>query len=330
MQFYCKIIDMQRYKEIPSLNRAGDVDLLRAVGIILMIMGHVGFGKQFDIWEGGFYMPLFFIVSGYFLNRDKKTSLYIRKRIRALLLPYFLFGFCYEILWTIAGHNQWEGMLYTNSLLVPLNGALWFLPALFIADIVGFLSFKYLNQKIAFALVAFIGLFGSLNLISLPLSADSALVGCGFLGIGYLLRNYSKRLLQQKLWGACGILLLISVFIFVNGQVNLRTNEYQIIPLFWINATLGTVTIWNICKWVDTHFKSRKYLGLLKEIGSESMIYVCANQFILFFLWKIPVPKTHILIKLSWHCLEVLLIIAICFMANRIIKNTPLKFMLGK
>lgn len=91
LQRFCKIIDTQYQKEISCLNRAEDVDILRAIGIILMIMGHVGFGKQFDIWEGGFYMPLFFIVSGYFLNPNKKTSLYIQKRIKVLLFPYFLF-----------------------------------------------------------------------------------------------------------------------------------------------------------------------------------------------------------------------------------------------
>lgn len=195
---------MKSFYAVRSLNaqnnkqRFGEVDLLRFVGIFLMIIGHVGFGEELDIWEGGFYMPIFFIVSGYFLKPAKTTSQYVRTRIKSLLLPYFMFGLFYEILWTLAGHNQWRGLIYPNSILVPLNGALWFLPALFIADIIVFLLFKYLSIVNATILIVLISILGSLSLFVLPLSADSALVGCGFIAIGYFLRNNGKSLLQQR------------------------------------------------------------------------------------------------------------------------------------
>lgn len=48
------------------MKRVKYVDLVRTLGIILMIMGHVGFGKTFDYWIHAFHMPIFFIISGYF------------------------------------------------------------------------------------------------------------------------------------------------------------------------------------------------------------------------------------------------------------------------
>ena len=45
--------------------RIDTVDVLRAVGILIMVMGHVGFGGKFDRYIHSFHMPLFVLISGY-------------------------------------------------------------------------------------------------------------------------------------------------------------------------------------------------------------------------------------------------------------------------
>lgn len=45
-------------------DRLNYIDCFRAIGICLMIMGHVGFGGHFDKWIHAFHMPMFFFVSG--------------------------------------------------------------------------------------------------------------------------------------------------------------------------------------------------------------------------------------------------------------------------
>lgn len=39
------------------------MDIFRAFGIILMVMGHINFGKHFDHFIHAFHMPMFFFVS---------------------------------------------------------------------------------------------------------------------------------------------------------------------------------------------------------------------------------------------------------------------------
>ena len=51
------------------------IDVFRGLGILLMVMGHIGFGGIFDKFIHAFHMPMFFFVSGYFYHR-KVTSLY--------------------------------------------------------------------------------------------------------------------------------------------------------------------------------------------------------------------------------------------------------------
>lgn len=41
-------------------NRVECLDIARCIGIILMIMGHVGFSKRFDHFIHAFNMPMFF------------------------------------------------------------------------------------------------------------------------------------------------------------------------------------------------------------------------------------------------------------------------------
>lgn len=315
-------------------NRAGDVDLLRAFGIILMIMGHVWFGGSFSKWIHGFHMPLWFMVSGFFFNTRMNPALYVKRKVKAILIPYFAFSICYEIIWMLAGHNQWLGLIWPNSIQIPLNNALWFLPALFIVDVAGVILFRYLKRNLACIALFVLAVFGSLNLISLPLSMDSAFVGCGFFLAGYLIRKYEMKLLRIRMILAVCLMLVASVFIMLNEYVNVRTNEYAIIPAFWLNAVLATVALWNICRWVDERKHAaectERVLLVLKEIGSDSLVYVCTNQFILFFLKKLPIPESNMVVMLIWHLVEVIIIITVCFATNRIIKKTPFKIVLGK
>lgn len=76
----------------PYFERGGHddfVDLLKGIGIGLVVIGHSGFIYSNIIYL--FHMALFFIVSGY-CYREKSISLrsWMRKKIRSLWLPHFL------------------------------------------------------------------------------------------------------------------------------------------------------------------------------------------------------------------------------------------------
>ena len=77
-----------------STSRIKYFDLVRAFGIILMIMGHVGFGNEFDHWIHAFHMPIFFIISGYFYSPEKSKNWLknTQKKIKTIIVPYIIFG----------------------------------------------------------------------------------------------------------------------------------------------------------------------------------------------------------------------------------------------
>jgi fucose 4-O-acetylase-like acetyltransferase len=306
--------------------RAGDADLLRGIGILLMILGHVYFGAGFDKYIHAFHMPLWFVISGFFADVSKDTKKHVAKRIKTLLIPFIVFGFIYEMLWTVTGHNQWIGFLFPNSIEIPLNGGLWFLPAMFIADIVCFGMLKCLPEVLSYILIVSVSVFGCLHTAVLPFSADSAMVGMGFFLMGYLLKRFGHRLLQLRIWTTLAILSGDAILILLNDPVNMRLNLYGMIPVFWINAAVTIIALWNICKWID----KKKDLKVIKEIGSQSIIYVCINQILLTILTRISVGGGNTVFSVLWKGIEAIAIVAVCFISNRIIIKTPLRILLGK
>lgn len=213
-------------------------------------MGHVWFGGSFDKWIHGFHMPLWFIISGFFFHTKSNLSLYVKRKAKSILVPYLILGISYEIIWVLAGYNQWLGMIWPNSIEVPLNGALWFLPALFAVDIICVSVLGSIKRNVAYIVLSVLAALGSFHFVSLPFSLDSALVGCGFFLIGHLIRQYVTKLLRIKNALAICLLMIASVLIMLNGYVNVRTNEYAVVPLFWINAVLATISLCNICRWI--------------------------------------------------------------------------------
>lgn len=68
------------------------IDVVKAIGIILMVIGQASPPFSFKIWIYSFHMPLFFIVAGYLFNEKKWASLgekeLLKSRAKTYLLPY--------------------------------------------------------------------------------------------------------------------------------------------------------------------------------------------------------------------------------------------------
>lgn len=82
----------QEITEENSMRRIRFLDVYRGIGIILMIMGHIGFGDKFDYWLHSFHMPLWFIISGYFFKDNYSFKSILQKKVRQLIIPYEVFG----------------------------------------------------------------------------------------------------------------------------------------------------------------------------------------------------------------------------------------------
>lgn len=121
------------------IGRIGYIDYIRTIGIILMVLAHIPLSDAFVHYVHGFHMPLFFVVSGYCYRAG-----HLKKTVKKLLIPYFAFSTLAYLLWFIemrphalidAG-DPIQAIIWINSEGMPLAGALWFLTAMLIVNII--------------------------------------------------------------------------------------------------------------------------------------------------------------------------------------------------
>lgn len=136
--------------------------VLSAIGIILVVAGHLGY-DLFDI--GGlfpyysFHVFLFLFISGYFYKEEAEERIlnYIWRKFVSLMVPYFLWNLFYGVLAQLlhmAGFSIGESISLKTLFLSPfIDGhqfmyhfPAWFVPVLFMLEVMNVLMRKVLSM----------------------------------------------------------------------------------------------------------------------------------------------------------------------------------------
>lgn len=91
--------------------RIDEFDIAKGIAIIAMIIGHLGM-KHINMIVYAFHMPLFFILSGYFLSAKDSFIHFIKKKFIGLIIPYYICAGM--ICLTSVISNRFVNMLHTT------------------------------------------------------------------------------------------------------------------------------------------------------------------------------------------------------------------------
>lgn len=206
-------------------SRLVEFDIAKGIAIICVILGHLG-NNTIDRFVYVFHMPLFFIISGYFLSLKTDISSYIRKKMDGLIVPYlisslsilvaFLFFYC---IWGYQARRsflEWVlAIIYGSGapMSEPLDsvghiGAIWFLLALFWS----LCLLRYLCTKnyafLISVVLAYVG-YSTSKTIWAPFSIQAGLVGVFFAYIGYWSRKNNILSIQIHPIVITGLVMLV-------------------------------------------------------------------------------------------------------------------------
>ncbi len=135
--------------------------IFSAICIILVVAGHADFhifdlGGMFPYYS--FHVMAFLFISGYFYQEEAENDIlsYIKGKLYRLMLPYFAWNLFYGLFAAVlrfAGFTIGERISFRTLFLDPfLNGhqfgynfASWFVPALFLIEILNVCMRKVLN-----------------------------------------------------------------------------------------------------------------------------------------------------------------------------------------
>ena len=193
------------------------LDVARGLGIVLVVLGHAAIHPSVKSALYAFHMPLFFLLAGRTFNPTR--HLYdirglARGRFRRLVVPYLVCAPLFYAWWYVVARHHGEdaaravpattpllGLLYANGTgdwLLP-NVVLWFLPALFVAELALGVALRVARgsrdpalgppvarEIAAVSALALLG-YGIGRYIFLPWSVDVALVVLPFLYAGVAL-----------------------------------------------------------------------------------------------------------------------------------------------
>lgn len=147
-----------------STQRLFYVDLIKAFGITLVILGHIQNHGDLYLWITSFHMPLFFMISGFFfIKPDVNIKTHLKKRWVNLIVPYLFFYILTYGYWAGIEQNlrassggvsaEWWrpliGLLWQGCdwNLFPHNNPLWFIPCLCSVELIAFASRKWSKVK---------------------------------------------------------------------------------------------------------------------------------------------------------------------------------------
>lgn len=269
-------------------NRLEFIDITKGIGIFLVISSHV-YG-QFMSWALPFYIPIFFIVSGYCTSHP----VMLQTKYKKLIIPYFFFSFILLSMNKSLEVLDFIGILYSRWCIYPLgsdsniyllrsgNGPLWFLTSMYVSYIFFFYIQRSTKPILIISIYIATTYLLSLLPILLPWSIDTAFLMASFIYYGVIIR---KNHLLNKLnytW-LIGLTILYIVFRYNCGYINLSVRIYGRSLITSIPAAmLGSVILMKISYYIEGCFIGK----IISMIGRHSLSIFCLHvPFIT--VWKI-------------------------------------------
>jgi len=277
------------------------LDIAKGIGILLVVLGHNDF-EVISLFVHqliySFHMPLFFFLSGYFINTSIPFFDFFRKRFNALLKPYFFTLFL--IYFTSISFEKMGFNTAITRIVKSLYGSghyldwvqLWFLPQLFVVSLYAFifialvskLQNRWIRWGILLAILAIslpflnsfypfqISVFGKeYELFGLPFSLDLVFLT----GFFFILGNEIRQITSEKTFDnlfilvGTGIGLVVLNYLF-RYEIDFNIRQYESFLVNTTEAILGILFILALSRQIELH--TNRLATVFKYLGNISLI----------------------------------------------------------
>ncbi len=328
-------------------------DAIKALAIVLVVYAHsIQYLSGCDYWNNGvfqfiysFHMPLFFMISGFFISSALKLSWkdFLIKKGISLLLPCLV----WTIIFSCLDFHGWHDLLMT--IINPLHWKLWFLKGLFLVQLVMYicvwLSVRIANgggrsRAVLFAvllsLLVYLLPFMSIPRIMMPM-----------VWIGFFIRQKYDRFVKNYYWIALvSIVGFMILYQYWNADVQgiyagAKVKIYEVIlgQADWIElvkmvyriliGACGSVAIIalmhvlkRVPKWISVVGSSTAAIYILQSLILESVMgtYMASlstvMQIPLWVIFSVYLP------------LVTVVVIALCILLRKLIQKNDIASML--
>ncbi len=277
------------------------IDIARGIGILLVVMGHNDFSLVSPFAYKliySFHMPLFFFLSGYFLNTTIGFWDFFKKRFNSLIKPYLFTLFL--IYFGSLSFGKLGFQTAITRIVKSLYGTgryidwvqLWFLPHLFVVSLYAFVFYalvrkidnRYVRWAILLATLGTASLFLQTfypfplsvlgkyyELWGLPFSLDLVLLS----GFFFILGSETRQITSERLFSNWILLLvtgaaMIALNIIFPARIDLNTRTYESFIINTIESIVGILFVLAVSRQIELH--AEKLASFFKYAGRISLI----------------------------------------------------------
>lgn len=270
-------------------NRNQSMDMAKGIALLCIIMVHIGIpvrGAKILLYS--FHLPVFFVASGWFFNPDSLNArsfmAYLKYKANTLLKPYFVLSIIVVLFRLIISGYAVSIEVLQGLLIQRRYTTLWFLTALFWANIIFFFIVKVFKKKryillISMALSCVFIIYDSGVGVSIPWNLDIAMISLVFMASGYIFRNRIEFITSKKkyipLLVGCSFMIVCFGLTVINYKLGFETfemfrNRYGCFPVTILAAVLGGFGLILICNVIK--------IKVISDLGENSLIYFGLHQ----------------------------------------------------
>lgn len=265
------------------------LDIAKAIGILCIIAGHMGIAR-IDKIVFTFHVPLFFLISGYFLDMSEDIVLFTKKAARSLLIPYYFTGLCLILIkipidiihgvpkqipkdmFQILIRVLYASGTDTNNTIggIASIGAIWFLYALFWAKVIVRVMLKIKWGGVALIIIALAAYYTSLY-VWLPLDIQAGATAGVFVYLGAVFKKW--RILEKfdrKIFLIGFVTLFLEIHFEICLYVVSNTYDYGIVSMAGSILISGFIIAISKCIEKVTALKK-----ILLFYGQNTVIILC-------------------------------------------------------
>lgn len=279
--------------------RIDHLDTMRGMCLLFVNYFHSNISLAFLQYVSTICVHPFIFMAGYFYNPKKELGDTLHKKLRTMILPYYLFGLGYYVLWLLAFRNSGRdiveplrSVLFMPTGAFPIEPSIYFLPMMFCATMIFALIEKYIKSepvKLAAVLAAtFLGnIWTTWFSVRLPMALDCALSVLIYIYLGYhgrtiiaaadrLVGRIDSAILRLALFFTVAVVNYICII--SNFIPNLRNGVWSNIPFTHLN-TCATMLLWvYFFRWFEKPRVFAPVRRMLKYIGENSMTFMCFSH----------------------------------------------------
>lgn len=275
--------------EIINKSRKAWLDCLRAIAIIMVVLGHQ-IPKEIDyfVYTSALKMPLFFAISGYLFKYDIDWKGFLKNISVKLIFPWLILGFI-NILPCL---RKGDLHLFVENFIKLINGnILWFMPCLIIGEIILYFICKscksFFRIGISCSIIAILGItihhYGYLN----EMMFNRAMVVQIYFFLGLIIRKYEHIFKQVKTyWIILTVILYVALcftgtIIYPNQSIDVHLNRYFNLSFCFTLIVLGVTS----CFTLFSRFNISS--NLFTYIGQNTLILYIFHGWVIALSWMV-------------------------------------------